>query len=516
MAKTHDYEFIDENGIHNIIVMITEYVLNKINELNGSGIYGGGSNKYDSTAAKDTLRDVNGNDFYPYTTSDAVYHGLTNLSAIIENFNQELDSKAASTAVPTKLSELENDKTYQTLQEINTLITNALPTKLSQLNNDNNYQTLTQVNNLIQSAKLINVSELINDRNYQTDTEVLNTVTLKISEVVAGADTDFDTLKEISDWIKTHADSASAMNTQIQQNKTDITTLNANFNNYSLKNHTHNYAGSVSAGGSANSAVKLDTATAGSATQPVYFTGGKPVACTYTLGKSVPSDAAFTDTHYTSHLYVGASGGNANATSTTSNPYLLCVDNTTNRNSIQLKAGTNMSISAINGVITFTNSYSLPTSSSNTLGGVKIGANINISSGIISINNASTSQKGVVQLTSDLTGASETLAATQKAVNMLNSNLITGGIYSPVNSFGCYTTFSNNAWGSCVSIIWIPHSTNLTFSLIEVMALGDGNLSVNVTSKCTLDSSRTQYFKITCTDTSVAHKLASIIFKVTN
>ena len=60
--------------------------------------------------------------------------------------------------------------------------------------------------------------------------------------------------------------------------------------------HTHNYAGSGSAGGSANSAVKLDTASAGSATQPVYFTGGKPAACTYTLGKSVPSNAVFTDT----------------------------------------------------------------------------------------------------------------------------------------------------------------------------------------------------------------------------
>lgn len=61
--------------------------------------------------------------------------------------------------------------------------------------------------------------------------------------------------------------------------------------------HTHNYAGSSSAGGSATSAVKLDTATAGSATQPVYFSNGEPVATTYTLGKSVPSNAVFTDTN---------------------------------------------------------------------------------------------------------------------------------------------------------------------------------------------------------------------------
>ena len=64
----------------------------------------------------------------------------------------------------------------------------------------------------------------------------------------------------------------------------------------SASGHTHKYAGSSSVGGSANSAVKLDTSTAGSATQPVYFTGGKPVACTYSLNKSVPSNAVFTDT----------------------------------------------------------------------------------------------------------------------------------------------------------------------------------------------------------------------------
>lgn len=58
------------------------------------------------------------------------------------------------------------------------------------------------------------------------------------------------------------------------------------------------YAGSSSTGGSATSAVKLDTATAGSTTQPVYFSGGKPVATTYSLAKSVPADAVFTDTTY--------------------------------------------------------------------------------------------------------------------------------------------------------------------------------------------------------------------------
>lgn len=48
--------------------------------------------------------------------------------------------------------------------------------------------------------------------------------------------------------------------------------------------------------GNADTATKL-TSSAGSATQPVYFNDGKPVAATYTLGKSVPADAVFTDTN---------------------------------------------------------------------------------------------------------------------------------------------------------------------------------------------------------------------------
>ena len=62
-------------------------------------------------------------------------------------------------------------------------------------------------------------------------------------------------------------------------------------------NHDHKYAGASTAGGSANSAAKLDSS-AGSATRPVYFSEGKPVECTYTVEKSVPSNAVFTDTTY--------------------------------------------------------------------------------------------------------------------------------------------------------------------------------------------------------------------------
>ena len=55
------------------------------------------------------------------------------------------------------------------------------------------------------------------------------------------------------------------------------------------------YAGASTAGGSATSAAKLDTSTAGSATQPCYFSSGVPSACTYSLNETVPSGAVFTD-----------------------------------------------------------------------------------------------------------------------------------------------------------------------------------------------------------------------------
>ena len=80
----------------------------------------------------------------------------------------------------------------------------------------------------------------------------------------------------------------------------------------SLSGHTHSYAGSSSAGGAATSANKLNT-DAGSATNPVYFSGGVPVACTYSLNKTVPSDAVFTDHTYNFSGTTFYSGNSSNA-----------------------------------------------------------------------------------------------------------------------------------------------------------------------------------------------------------
>ena len=95
--------------------------------------------------------------------------------------------------------------------------------------------------NYVKSADLsipTKVSELTNDKKYQTDTDVANALTpyaksddvtaeiiAEIAKVVADAPESLNTLKEISDWIAGHENDASAMNSAISDNKTAITTL---------------------------------------------------------------------------------------------------------------------------------------------------------------------------------------------------------------------------------------------------------------------------------------------------
>lgn len=69
--------------------------------------------------------------------------------------------------------------------------------------------------------------------------------------------------------------------------------------------------GKASSSTSAESAAKLATS-AGSSTQPIYFSDGKPVATTYALNKTVPSDAKFTDTTYSAGTGISLSGTTIN------------------------------------------------------------------------------------------------------------------------------------------------------------------------------------------------------------
>ena len=106
---------------------------------------------------------------------------------------------------------------------------------------------------------------------------------------------------------------------------------------------------------SSNTADKLANTTAiGSTTKPVYFTDkGVPAACTYKLEKDVPSNAVFTDSHYTTKLYVTGSTGTTNAQTSNGATYLRLFDDNTNRSSIKITGtGATKVSSDSNGVIT--------------------------------------------------------------------------------------------------------------------------------------------------------------------
>lgn len=80
--------------------------------------------------------------------------------------------------------------------------------------------------------------------------------------------------------------------------------------------------------GTASKATTLANTTAiGSATQPVYINAsGVPTKCTYTLGKSVPSNAVFTDTKYTLPTASSSTLGGVKTTSNVTNTsgYTAC------------------------------------------------------------------------------------------------------------------------------------------------------------------------------------------------
>ena len=134
------------------------------------------------------------------------------------------------------------------------------------------------------------VSELANDSNYQTAEQISSTVTAEIAKVVANAPEDFDTLKEISDWIAGHENDASTMNSTISDNKTAITALQTDKADKSEIPTTV-----AELADSSSYAKKTDIPT----TLPANG-GNADTVNNHTVESNVPADAVFTDTTYES------------------------------------------------------------------------------------------------------------------------------------------------------------------------------------------------------------------------
>lgn len=74
-------------------------------------------------------------------------------------------------------------------------------------------------------AKIKTNTDAIAVLNGDGDGSVSKQVADAVAGIVSGAPEAYDTLKEISDWISSHAGDASAMNSQINTNKTDIANI---------------------------------------------------------------------------------------------------------------------------------------------------------------------------------------------------------------------------------------------------------------------------------------------------
>lgn len=78
--------------------------------------------------------------------------------------------------------------------------------------------------NLLENKPKINNVELVGNKSLD-DIGVSSAIQTEVARIVADAPEDFDTLKEMSDWIATHEDDAAAMNSAIRQNASDISDL---------------------------------------------------------------------------------------------------------------------------------------------------------------------------------------------------------------------------------------------------------------------------------------------------
>ena len=132
------------------------------------------------------------------------------LRSQFKNFNDIL--------VKPKIQDLENRKVDKVAGKglSSNDFTDALKTKLEGLSNYDDTSLVNAINTL--------------NGDINTAGSVAKTTADAVAAIVAGAPSDFDTLKEISDWISSHADSAAAMNSAIQDNTAAIALLNGNEN----------------------------------------------------------------------------------------------------------------------------------------------------------------------------------------------------------------------------------------------------------------------------------------------
>ena len=350
--------------------------------------------EYATIVALDTLGDeVDGKADASHSHSGYV---TTESFAVLQD---EVSAKANASHAHTEYSAIDHTHAnYATTTSLSELSTTVSGKANASHTHDDRYYTETEVDTkLATKADSSHTHTGVYDANGSAASALTSANAYTDSKIDAlvgtGASTTLDTIGEISSAIEDNQDAIDLLNAAIgtKANASALTThtsdvsnphnvtlsqlgvtataselnyvdgvtsnIQTQLNAKAASSHTHSYAGSSSVGGAATSANKLTT-NAGSATQPVYFVNGVPVATTYTLGKSVPSDAVFTDTTY-------------NAATTSAAGLMSASDK-----------------SKLDGISSGANAYTLPAAGS-ALGGVKTGGDVTISSGVITVNDDS-------------------------------------------------------------------------------------------------------------------------------
>lgn len=187
------------------------------NEGVDSGAGSGEENKIDSISVNGSPVSIDENKNVDITVPDAYDD-----TALVKRVSDIESDYAKTTEIPSKVSQLENDSNYLSSIPEEYVTETELEAKgyLTEHQDLSDYATKDEIPTVPSK-----VSELTNDSNYQTAEQVNSTVTTEIAKVVANAPEDFDTLKEMSDWIAGHENDVSAMNRAISDNKVNIETL---------------------------------------------------------------------------------------------------------------------------------------------------------------------------------------------------------------------------------------------------------------------------------------------------
>lgn len=242
----------------------------------------------------------------------------------------------------------------------------------------------------------------------------------------------------------------------------------------------------------------MGSAAKGSATQPVYWNGSAWTNTTYTLGKSVPADAKFTDTVYTLPTASSTLGGvktTSTVSATTGLTACPIIDgvvyykDTNNTYTLAGLVGSTAIGTATNPIYwdgtkfvkttytlgksvpadaKFTDTvYTLPTASSSTLGGIKLGAGLTAAAdGTVNVNVGSATQSETISIATTDWSGSGPYTATKTLTNTYDST--THDVIISLPQMSSSDVAKYDAIASAKMVISACNGTSVT-----IVALGD-------------------------------------------